>query len=82
MAMDVRHFKRSGGVTLTAYATIEAAQTAVVNAGTGAHINMFPDRSGFVYSDMGRGWCDLYLVGTEGTTVAPIYRIRLLPDIP
>ena len=82
MAMDVRHFKRSGGVTLTAYATIATAQTAVVDAGTGAHINLFPDRSGFVYSDMGRGWCDLYLCGVEGTTVAPIYRIRLYPDIP
>jgi len=80
--MDVRHFKRSGGVTLTGYATIAAAMTAVVNAGYGAHINEFPDGSGFVYSDMGRGLCDLYLVGTEGTTVAPIYRIRLFPDIP
>ncbi len=82
MAMDVRHLKRSGGVTLTGYATIAAAQTAVVDAGTGAHINLFPDRSGFVYSDMGRGWVDLYLAGAEGTSVAPIYRIRLYPDIP
>lgn len=89
MAMDVRHFKRSGGVTLTAYATIAAAFTAVVDNATsasGSHVNMFPDGSGFVYTELGiisaAGRVRLFLAGTEGTSVAPIYEVILLPDIP
>lgn len=86
MAMDVRHFKRSGGVTLTAYATIAAARTAVENAGGGAVVNMFPDGSGFVYIELGivdaAGRVRLFLAGTAGTHVAPIYQVILFPDIP
>jgi len=86
MAMDVRHFKRSGGVSLTGYATIAAARTAVEDAGGGAVINMFPDGSGFVYIELGivsgPGRVRLFLAGTAGTSVAPIYEVILIPDIP
>lgn len=86
MAMDVRHFKRSGGVSLTAYATIAAAHTAVENSGVGALINMFPDGSGFVYTELGSvsgpGRVRLYLAGTAGTSVASIYEVILIPEIP
>ena len=86
MAMDIRHFKRSGGVSLTGYATIAAAKTAVENAGVGAAINMFPDGSGFVYIELGSvsgpGRVRLLLAGTAGTSVAPIYEVTLIPEIP
>lgn len=86
MSVDIRHLKRSGGVTLTAYATIAEAQTAVENAGMGAVINMFPDGSGFVYLELGQishaGFVRLILVGTPETTVAPIYEVILSPEIP
>ena len=86
MAMDVRHLKRSGGVTLTADATIAAARTRIEDSGFGAVINMFPDQSGFVYIELGQisgpGRVRLILADTEGSSVAPIYQVILIPDIP
>ena len=52
MSMDVRHFK-SGFVTVTAYANIAAAKTAVIDAGAGGQFYEFPNGDGFVYLNPG-----------------------------
>lgn len=81
MAVDVRHLK-GGQVSVTAYANIAAALTAVVDAGTGARVDMFPTGDGFVYLDMGRGFLDVYLTDSQGTGTGTVYQVHLVPDIP
>ena len=77
MSMDIRHFK-SGFVTVTTYASIAAAKTAVIDAGTGGQFDEFPNDDGFVYLNPGYGGIvDIYLTDSQGTGTGTVYRVRL-----